>query len=68
MTTLRARIRKLCDAPGPGDDRCTEPAGHQPADIHANGPHTWAFRDDPGLVEWLQRQREGLGLAKELAR
>jgi hypothetical protein len=65
--SLRARIRHLCDDPGPGGDRCTEPEGHA-GDFHANGEHRWAFRDAPAasqlpvlLPEWRRH-----GIAKDL--
>jgi hypothetical protein len=62
MTTLRARIRHLCDEPGAGDARCTEPAGHA-GDFHTDGVRRWAFRNPPTapqLPEWLKRSRAGL--------
>jgi hypothetical protein len=66
--SLRARIRKLCDAPGAGDARCTEPAGHA-GDFHTDGVRRWAFRNpptEPQLPEWLKRSRlTPLGLAKD---
>lgn len=60
--SLRSRIRHLCDEPGIGDARCSEPAGH-PGDFHTDGVRTWAFRDAPvapQLPEWLARSRAGL--------